>query len=125
MAKRSMRVLKALAEDDRENVKGKDKGKAKKKKTSDKLIPGTVLTWRQVVAMMESNSLDLDSPMLIKLPIPLKFGTWPNGEDKTANFLGFCIDDNDFLCTDLFDIRREEGLIALDVKNTGVRKLVN
>lgn len=121
MAKRSMKVLRALAEDDRK----KAKRKADKKKTSDRLIPGTVLTWRQVVAMMKSNGLDLDSPMLIKLPVPLRFGTWPNGEDKTANFLGFCIDDNDFLCTDLFDIRRDEGLIALDVKNTGVRKLVN
>lgn len=124
MAKRSMRVLKALAEEDGEKVRGKAKRKAEKKKTSDKLIPGTVLTWRQVVEMMKNNSLDLDSPMLIKLPLPLKFGTWPNGEDKTASFLGFCIDDNDFLCTDLFDIRKE-GLIALDVKNTGVRKLVN
>lgn len=113
MAKRSIKVLRALAKDDSENVERK----AKRKKLKERpLPPGTVLSWNEVWMMLMMQKMDPDGPMLIKLPKPLTFGQYADGSPRMATHVGFAIDDFDHLKTDLFAIT-EDGILDLDITN--------
>ena len=113
MAKRSIKVLRALAKDDSGNVERK----AKRKKSKERpLPPGTVLSWNEVWMMLKMQKMDPDGPMLIKLPKPLTFGQYADGSPRMATHVGFAIDDFDHLKTDLFAIT-ENGILDLDITN--------
>lgn len=68
---------------------------AKRKKKHEKLEgftdwtaqDGEILTWRYLLKMAEKAS-DVDSPMMIRLPVPIAFGKFPDGSLRTATSVG-------------------------------------
>lgn len=85
------------------------------------LLPGTILSWEEVWAMHRLQKMNPDSPMLLKLPISIALGEWPDGQPKLATHVGFAIDDLDHLKIEFYQIT-PNGIIDLDVQNLDKHK---
>ena len=84
------------------------------------LLPGDILSWRDVWTMLKLQKMNEDNPMLLKLPIPIALGEFPDGRPMMATHLGFAIDDFDHLKIEYYQID-ERGIIDLDSQNLGKR----
>jgi hypothetical protein len=92
-----------------------------KKRKKEKMIAldGSILTWGNFIELLDKSGTDLDTLMLIKMPIPLRIGRWPNGTDKIATHIGMTLDP-EHLNTRFFQIIENEPFIVEPDDEDGV-----